>query len=207
MGINRTFFFDHIRTVLFDGSLKQSQVDGLTAILDKWEGEMPKDDDRWLAYMLGTAHHETGRTMQAVRETFASTDDKAIAILEKAFKAGKLTWVSTPYWRKDSKGRSWLGRGLVQLTHKSNYEKMAKETGIDLVGDPSQAMNLGVAVEIMFKGMIKGSFTGKKLGDFFSTTKEDWRGGRRIINGTEKADLVASYAKNYYGAISYTTGT
>lgn len=207
MGINRTFFFDHIRTVLFDGSLKQSQVDGLTAILDKWEGEMPKDDDRWLAYMLGTAHHETGRTMQAVRETFASTDDKAIAILEKAFKAGKLTWVSTPYWRKDSKGRSWLGRGLVQLTHKSNYEKMAKETGIDLVGDPSQAMNLGVAVEIMFKGMIKGSFTGKKLGDFFSTTKEDWRNARKIINGLEKADLVASYAKNYYGAISYTTGT
>lgn len=207
MGINRTFFFDHIRTVLFDGSLKQSQVDGLTAILDKWEGEMPKDDDRWLAYMLGTAHHETGRTMQAVRETFASTDDKAIAILEKAFKAGKLTWVSTPYWRKDSKGRSWLGRGLVQLTHKSNYEKMAKETGIDLVGDPSQAMNLGVAVEIMFKGMIKGSFTGKKLGDFFSTTKEDWRNARKIINGLEKADLVASYAKSYYGAISYTTGT
>lgn len=207
MGINRTFFFDHIRTVLFDGSLKQSQVDGLTAILDKWEGEMPKDDDRWLAYMLGTAHHETGRTMQAVRETFASTDDRAITILEKAFKAGKLPWVSTPYWRKDSKGRSWLGRGLVQLTHKSNYEKMAKETGIDLVGDPSQAMNLGVAVEIMFKGMIKGSFTGKKLSDFFSATKEDWRGGRKIINGTEKADLVASYAKNYYGAISYTTGT
>lgn len=207
MGINRTFFFDHIRTVLFDGSLKQSQVDGLTAILDKWEGEMPKDDDRWLAYMLGTAHHETGRTMQAVRETFASTDDKAIAILEKAFKAGKLPWVSKPYWRKDSKGRSWLGRGLVQLTHEYNYTKMAKETGIDLVGDPSQAMNLGVAVEIMFKGMIKGSFTGKKLGDFFSTTKEDWRNARKIINGLEKADLVASYAKNYYGAISYTTGT
>ncbi|MGQ3290811.1 MAG: glycoside hydrolase family 19 protein, partial [Shinella sp.] len=163
-------------------------------------------DDRWLAYMLGTAHHETGRTMQAVRETFASTDDKAIAILDRAFNAGRLPWVSTPYWHKDSRGRSWLGRGLVQLTHKSNYEKMSTELGIDLVADPTLAMDLQTAVKIMLKGMRKGSFTGKKLGDFFSPTKEEWRNARKIINGLERADLVASYAKSYYGAISYTIG-
>lgn len=206
MGINRTFFFNQVRSVLFDGSLKQSQVDGLTAILDKWEGEMPDADDRWLAYMLGTAHHETGRTMQAVRETFASTDDKAIAILDKAFNAGKLPWVSTPYWHKDSKGRSWLGRGLVQLTHKSNYEKMSTQLGIDLVANPTLAMDLQTAVAIMFTGMINGSFTGKKLSSHFSAAKEEWRNARRIINGLERADLVASYGKSYYGAISYTTG-
>ena len=114
MAINRKFFFDQVHIRLFDGGLKQSQVDGLTAILDRWEGKMPGEDDRWLAYMLGTAHHETGRTMQPVRETFAATDDRAIAILERAYAAGKLTWVKTPYWRKDEAGRSWLGRGLVQ---------------------------------------------------------------------------------------------
>ena len=95
MSINRDFFFDHIRESLFKGSLHQSQLDGLIAILDKWEAESPKDDDRWLAYMLGTTHHETGRTMQPVRETFAVTDDDAIKRLEKSRTAGQRAWVHT----------------------------------------------------------------------------------------------------------------
>jgi hypothetical protein len=35
---------------------------------------------------------------------------------------------------------------------------------------------------------------------------EDWFNARRIINGTDKASLIASPAKKYYGTISYTTG-
>ncbi len=206
VAINRKSFFDYVRGHLFDGSLKQAQVDGLTAILDKWEGEMADADDRWLAYMLATAHHETGRTMQPVRETFARTDDRAIAILERAFRAGRLPWVSTPYWRKDADGKSWLGRGLVQLTHKANYVKMARATGLDLVGRPDLAMDLKTAVDILFYGMIHGSFTGRKLSDYFADRKQEWENARRIINGEDKKMLVASYAKEYYAAISYTTG-
>lgn len=206
MAINRRSFFDFVRGHLFDGSLKQSQVDGLTAILDKWEREMANADDRWLGYILATAHHETGRTMQPVRETFASTDDKAIAILERAFRAGNLPWVSTPYWRKDEGGKSWLGRGLVQLTHKRNYEAMTRATGIDLTGRPELAMDLKVSVDIIFYGMIHGSFTGKKLSDYFAGARQDWDNARRIINGEDKKMLVASYGKVYYAAISYTTG-
>jgi Chitinase class I len=204
MPINREFFFYHAKLHLFDGSFKQSQVDGLTAVLDKWEADSPKDDDRWLAYMLGTAHHETGRTMQPVRETFASSDDQAIARLNKAFGAGKLVWVKKPYWLKDDQGKSWLGRGLVQLTHKANYQKMSDVTGVDLVADPTLAMDMSVAVKIMFAGMRKGSFTGAKLSDFFSPSVEKWRDARKIINGLESADLVAGYARRYYAAISYT---
>ncbi|QRM54705.1 hypothetical protein [Sinorhizobium sp. BG8] len=205
MGINRKFFFDYVRLHLFDGALTQPQVRGLTAIIDKWEATMPGNDDRWLAYMLATTHYETGRTMQPVRETFAPTDDKAIAILDRAFNAGRLPWVSRPYWNKDAQGRTWLGRGLVQLTHEANYQKMTNETGIDLVSDPALAMDLKVAVDIMFIGMTKGSFTGKKLADFFAPGKGDWVNARKIINGLDKAALVGSYGKAYYAAISYTT--
>lgn len=204
MGINRKFFFDTVRLTLFDGKLSVAQVGGLKAMLDKWEAESPGADDRWLAYMFGTAHHETGRTMQPVRETFASSDDQAIARLNAAFAKGVLTWVAKPYWQKDADGKSWLGRGYVQITHKANYLKLKGVTGIDLVGSPTKAMEVPVALDIMFKGMAKGSFTGKKLGDHFSGGKEDWRSARRIINGLERADLVASYAKKYYAAISYT---
>jgi predicted chitinase len=145
MAINRNFFFERVRATLFDGSLKASQVQGLTAILDKWNTLPVTTDDRWLAYMLGTAHHETGRTMQPVRETFASSDDQAIARLNAAFAKGVLTWVSTPYWRKDAEGKTWLGRGFVQVTHKANYAKMKTATGIDFTADPTLAMSLGSA--------------------------------------------------------------
>jgi len=37
-----------------------------------------------------------------------------------------------------------------------------------------------------------------------NATKEDWEGARRIINGRDKKVLIASYAKKYYSAISYT---
>ncbi|GJE59231.1 hypothetical protein MPOCJGCO_1319 [Methylobacterium trifolii] len=143
--------------------------------------------------------------MQPVRETFAATDAQAIAILDRSWRAGKMPWVDKAYWTPDAQGKSWLGRGFVQLTHKANYEKMAAITGVDLVNHPDLAMTVGVATKILIDGMIAGSFTGKKLGDYFSATKEDWVNARRIINRTERAELVASYARKYYAAISYTT--
>jgi hypothetical protein len=204
MPINRGFLFDYARLNLFDGKMSQSQADGISKILDAWEPQLSGMDDRWLAYMLGTVHHETGRTMQPVRETFAKTDEGAIKILDKAWKAKKLTWVLKPYWRIDENGKSWLGRGLVQLTHKANYVNMGKLIGIDLVSRPDVAMQPETAVKIMTHGMMQGAFTGRKLGDFFNQARADWRNARSIINGVERADLVASYAKKYYAAISYT---
>jgi predicted chitinase len=209
MTFDRTIFFKTVRSSLFDGTLRQGQVEGITAILDRW-AQLPATavrpmpataDRRWLAYMLATAHHETGRTMQPVRETFAASDERAIAILDAAFRRGQLPAVSVPYWRRDAEGRSWLGRGLVQLTHRVNYEKMTAATGIDLVARPDLAMELAVSVDILFAGMESGAFTGRKLGDYFSATKEDWTGARRIINGRDRAALVAGYGKRYLAAI------
>jgi len=205
MPINRGFFFDYARLHLFDGRISPSQVAGLDGILNVWEKSHAASDDRWLAYMLATAHHETGRTIQPVRETFASTDDQAIRALDSAWRKGRLPWVSKPYWQRDKEGRSWLGRGFVQLTHKANYERMSKELNVDILTHPDHAMNLDVATAVMVEGMIKGAFTGHKLGQYFNPQKADWRNARRIINSIERADLVASYGKAYYAALSYTT--
>lgn len=203
-GINRKHFYDTLRISLFGGKISPSQMSGLEAILNKWEHETPDHDDRWLAYMLATAFHETARTMQPVRETRASTDDAAITILTKYFLAGKLPWVKKPYWEKDSEGKSWLGRGLVQITHKPNYINLGKAIGEDLTTDPNRAMDMGVAMKIMFTGMTNGLFTTKKLKDYFHGQVSDWKNARKIINGVESADLVAGYAIKFYQAISYT---
>jgi hypothetical protein len=44
--INRGFFFTQVRRKMFSNDLRQSQVDGLNAILDGWEAKYAADDDR-----------------------------------------------------------------------------------------------------------------------------------------------------------------
>ena len=151
--------------------------------------------------MLATAFHETAATMQPVRETLAASDAAAIGRLDRAFSAGRLASVKTPYWRPEADGRSWLGRGLVQLTHKRNYEAMSKVTGIDLVADPSRAMDMDVAATILIEGMRLGSFTGRKLDHYFSEEKAEWIGARQIINGNDRAELVAGYGRIFHAAL------
>ncbi len=198
--MDKKVFMAQIKS-LYGGSFKQSQVEGIDAILD--EAEKRRTPRRWLAYMFATAYHETGKTMQPVRETFADTDDKAIARLEKAFKDGKLPWVKTPYWRKDANGKSWLGRGLVQLTHKDNYDKFG-------IINPTDAMVMATAIKIMFDGMEHGAFTGAKLSDFLNRPTPDYVNARKIINGLERAALVAGYATEFesdLAASGYNWGT
>lgn len=204
MTLNRVFFYEQLHDSLFPKGIKQSQVDGMEAILDYWDSGFAANDDRWLAYMLATAYHETGRTMQPVREAFATSDQQAIARLQKSFDAGKLAWVKTPYWKVDANGQSWFGRGLVQLTHKANYQTMKSALNVDIVAHPELALEMDVAVKIMFEGMIHGRFTKYKLGDFFDGSKADWFNARKIINALERAKDVASYGRRFYAAISHT---
>jgi putative chitinase len=191
MSINRDYFFSTVRARLFGGSLKQSQVDGLTAILDEWETEHWDKDDRWLAYALATAYHETDKTMQPIRE----------------YGRGKGRAYGKPH---PITGQVYYGRGLVQLTWYDNYLAMGRAFCADFVSDPDLVMRTDHAVKIMFEGMMRaetniGDFTGKCLEMYFNESKDDPVGARRIINGTDKANLIADHHKKFYGAISYTT--
>lgn len=144
------------------------------------------------AYVLATAWHETAHTMKPVRETLAKTDAKAKEILTKAWKAGKLPWVKADYW-----SAGWFGRGYVQLTHKANYERAGNKLGVDLVKDPSLAMDPAIAAEVLVLGSKEGWFTGRRLLDYITLTRSDYVGARKIINGTDKAGLIASYAREF----------
>ena len=184
--INRKFFFDYVRSHLFDGKLSQKQVAGANAILSEWDAKYAKKDDRWLAYMFATTHHETDRTIQPIEE----------------YGKGK----GLEYGKRDPvTGQTYYGRGFVQLTWKRNYASMGKKLQVDLLNHPERALDLAVATQVLFQGMMEGSFTGVKLANYFSSDKDDWVNARRIINGLDKANLIATYAKTYYAAISHTT--
>ena len=185
--IDRKIFFDGARKSPFSGKMNVGQVDGMTAILVEWE-KRKLTDLRQLAYMLATAFHETAFTMQPITEY------------------GKKSYFDKYDGRKDlgntlpGDGYRFRGRGYVQLTGRSNYQKASTKIGVDIVASPDRALEPAIAAAIMFDGMIEGWFTGRKLFHYFNA-KSDWRNARRIINGTDKADTIADYAKAFWAAL------
>jgi putative chitinase len=49
--------------------------------------------------------------------------------------------------------------------------------------------------------MVEGLFTGKGLGDYFNETTDNPAGARAIVNGTDKAQLIATYHHHFLAAI------
>lgn len=181
--MNRTVFFDRVRAKPFGGSLTQKQVEGLTAKLDA-AAKYGVTDVRHLAYCLATSFHETARTMQPVAE----------------YGRGKGREYGKP---GRNGGQIAYGRGDVQLTWDDNYERADRELGLNgaLLKNFDLALKPDIAAAIMFRGMAEGWFTGKKLGDYFSGTKDDPVGARRIINGTDKASTIAGYHRDFLAAL------
>jgi len=193
--INRKFFFETVRARLFGGKLSAKQTAGMTVILDEWEQHWAGKDLRWLAYALATAFWETDKKIQPIEEY------------------GKDSYFSKYDGRRDlgntekGDGLKYKGRGFVQLTGRTNYTKFSKIRGVDFVKHPEKVMEMENAVWIMFYGMYMGSFTGVGFERFFQKNNlrsvEDWTGARKIINGTDKAQIIADYGKKFYSAISY----
>ena len=204
MAIDRRRFYGAYREVY--GSLLQTQVDGHEAILDFWDSRSVLTDLRWLAYIMATAFHETGRRLQPVREGFCSSDACSIRAVTRLYNQGR---ISTNYALPHDNGKSYFGRGLVQLTWGHNYKKAGRMIG---VGDgaydgPGLLLRMDVSTKVMCVGMLVGSFApGKNLERYFTATKSDWANARRIVNGKDKANLIAGYARNYYGFLQHAAG-
>jgi predicted chitinase len=90
----------------------------------------------------------------------------------------------------------------VQLTWYENYEKFGKLLKIDLLENPSLALSLSVSTKIMFAGMTRGLFTGVNLARYFNDQREDWLSARKIINGMDKAELIANYGKKFLNCVT-----
>lgn len=141
------------------------------------------------AHVLAEVHHETGGSMQPIKETVMPyhsdknpSDATVIARLDRAFASGQLTWVKKPYWRN-----GWFGRGMIQLTFKENYRKLSPIVGVDLVKNPRMALVPSVSAKIAAEGCRQGLFTGKKLSDFNTPSGFDHYGARAIVNGDKHA--------------------
>lgn len=181
--INRLNFYNNYR--LNFGKLSTKQVNGFEAIFNEWDNRK-FNDIRWLAYMLATTHHETDKTIEPIEE-YGKGKTRPYG---KKIKHSGISYISP--------NKIYYGRGFVQLTWYENYELLGRLLKLDLLKNPELCLTLSVATKVMFEGMLKGSsnvgdFTGKCLEMYFNEKLEDPIGARKIINGTDKANLIASY--------------
>lgn len=205
-GMKLDLDFDLLRKRV--GGFTQSQVDGYNSLLaainshkDTFDNsDLPALSDAinplYAAYILATTYHETAKKMKAIAEYGAG----------KSRRYGK--WYTNSkgeryghrnsnyeYYLESDYPHLYFGRGLPQLTWLDNYLKMGEILGVDLANNPELALNQDISAALMIEGMLRGSFTGLSLkrcirygsyGEFVYS--------RRIINGTDKDDLIAKYA-------------
>jgi len=177
---DNTAFFNSVRASIFH-EISEAQVAGCEAILA--EAITRALSKPQTAYVLATAYWESDHTMQPVRELGEGRGHS--------------------YGVPDAQtGEIYYGRGLVQLTWKGNYAKFGKLIEVDLVGNPDLALDLPIAIKIIFAGMIGGLFTGRNLSNYFGPELTDYVNARRIINGTDKANIIAGIARHFEAALA-----
>lgn len=181
-------FYDKVR--LITGSLDQVQVTTIDALLSKashWS-------IGWMAYGIATPWHEC--RLRPIHELGGTAYLSKYDTGELAKRLG-----NTP--QADGDGIRYAGRGLVQLTGTKNYRDAGKFLGLDLIGNPDLALDPVNAARILIWGMETGAFTSCSLGDCIGEvgTHQTFVKARKIINGSDKAELIAGYADKFQEAL------
>lgn len=180
----QNFLVDWLRST--DTRLKEGADDGILRIVEY--GYKNNYSVAEIAYNLATSGLETAHWYQPIREGATRsgpnfTDEQAQRAVRNAMARGliKHDYV-TPI-----NGRSYYGRGLVQITWLDNYKKFEKLTGKPLVANPDLALEWDTALFIMYEGINKGLFRRKKFAEFVPAgtvpTQQRYAAARDIVNG------------------------
>lgn len=116
-------------------------------------------------------------------------------ILATAWGEAKLKYDMEEIGGKKKRYAPFYGRGFVQLTWDYNYERYG------IKDNPKEALKPDMSTHILFDGMVKGIFTGKKLSNYFNARGNKPLGARAIINGSDKASLFVQYYEAFLKAL------
>lgn len=185
MKFDHKMLFDLYRTQA-NIRFTQSQVTGIEQLLGFVEHDAGLTDLRWVAYMLATVKHECADTWQPIEER---GNTAYFQRYEPSTKVGKVLGNVAP-----GDGPRYKGRGYVQLTGRANYRQFGRRLSLGLEENPDLALDPVVSYRIASLGMRQGLFTGKALEHYLHGSVTDYRNARRIINGVDRADIIARYA-------------
>lgn len=192
--MDKTAFFAALRRDLFPAGLTKTQVERIEMLadaIDRVAWPLP-----YAAYAQATAHHETAQWTH-LKEIGGD------AYFKRMYdKAGSRPKVAAALGNTEpGDGVKYAGRGYVQLTGRTNYRKAGAAIGLDLLKEPDLACEPATAARILVWGMATGAYTGKANRDYLNKEPPDYVNARRIINGTDKASLIAGYARQFESAL------
>jgi len=159
------------------------------------------------AYMLATVAWETAHTFEPITERGSREYIDGLYDPIKGKTKGKRDRAVRYGNVNAGDGWKYRGRGYVQLTWFTNYQKLGDILGVDLVNDPDLALVPAYAYVIMSAGMDKGLFTGKSIDaalakDFEEDGDYDFIDERMVINGKDRAQEIAQIAKDFVGILN-----
>lgn len=179
-------FFTALRP-FFGGSIGAGQVAGMIAKLTAFDAA--GSPLAHVAYGLATSWWETGRTMQPAREAGHGAGQQ---YGKPGAHGGQI-----PY-----------GRGDVQLTWDTGYERADRELGLHgaLLADFDLALRPDISAQIMVRGMGEGWFTGRRFADYLPASGPAslpaMTAARAIINGRDRAAEIAVAAQHFQAALA-----
>jgi putative chitinase len=203
------------------------QVAGTNAILAGMAGQ----PIAFTAYALATAWHETGEDMQPnvenlnysvkgllatfSRSRISRADAEAIGRKEgrpaNQRAIGNIIYGGA--WGRENLGNTepndgftYRGRGFEHVTGRRNYQRTGAALGIDLLANPDALLDLATAVRSLVSGMTTGRYVpghnfARHLPINGPATVPQFASARRIINGQDKADLIAGHAQRFQAAL------
>lgn len=220
--MDREEFYRQLRkrgSVLFGTSLSPGQVEGCEAILD--ECVRQGADLGQAAYILATAHGETGGRMQPVRENMSYSSKRIGQVFSakrrQGFTASQLArkpkllanvvyggeWGERNLGNRPGTDDGWDFRGfwIGQITGRANAKKWSAGLGVDLLGNPALLDSLEWAVKGLVRPMMEGWATGKPLHMYVEGETRNYVEARRVWNGTFEAHKYASAAEQFETAL------
>ncbi len=194
---------------LFGKKLIDGKKKNIFAVTDAFEADEKMKSLRWLAYILATGMHESNDTFEPVAEGYwIKPEAKRINTLYNYYLKNNRGALRTIF-PNGKNGSAYYGRGrIVQLTHDFNYRLASLKLYNDkrLLDDPDLIIkDISCDMAVTFRGMLEGWFTGFKLEQFFplGSQKAEWKRARKIINGLDKAELIAGYAMRFYELLEW----
>ena len=193
----------------FGKKMTTAQKQNIFTIIDAFENDERMKSQRWLAYILATSKHESNDTFAPVAEGYwIKPESKRVSALYNYYRKNNPAAMKTIF-PNGKNGVAYYGRGrVVQLTHNFNYKLASLKIYKDerLYNDPDMIINEPACdLAVTFRGMLEGWFTDYRLEQFFplGSHKANWRSARKIINGLDKADMIAGYAMKFYELLEW----
>ena len=192
--------FDIIRKTF--GKLSESQVSAFNHIVSAMDADKSISYPQG-AYILATIWHETATTMQPIAE-YGKGKGRIYGTWYRnskgelyAYKNGNRNTV----YLQSEHPHLYYGRGETQNTWYDNYEKLSKVFNVDFLSNPDLLLTQEWSTPVTIHSMKVGLYTGRKLSDYINQSKKDYLNARRIINGMDKASLIAGYAETFEKAL------